>query len=56
MKLNAKKRPVERKAQVKEMRRSGNIPAVCYAPGKQGDCIEIDGPEFHSALRKIKPG
>jgi len=56
MKLSAKKRPTERKAEVKEIRRAGNIPAVCYSPQKKGESIEVDGTEFHAALRQIKPG
>lgn len=56
MKLSAKQRSAERKAEVKEIRRAGNIPAVCYSPSKQGESIEIDGAEFHAALRQIKPG
>ena len=57
MKLTVKKRTVDTKGSVKQMRRAGNIPAVLYAPGRsENQSIEVDGPEFAAALRKMKQG
>ncbi|NGX59985.1 MAG: 50S ribosomal protein L25 [Chlamydiae bacterium] len=56
MNLTAKKRAGETKGETKQIRRSGNIPAVFYAPGETGISIEIDGPEFAAAMRNIKQG
>ena len=56
MKLTAKNRAGETKGETKKMRREGNIPAIYYPPGQTGLSIEVDGVEFETALRHIKPG
>ncbi|MDN3506895.1 MAG: 50S ribosomal protein L25 [Simkaniaceae bacterium] len=56
MNLTAKKRAGETKGANNQIRRDGNIPAVIYAAGEPGASIEINGPEFHAALRSIKKG
>lgn len=40
----------------KQLRRAGSIPAVFYAPGDQGQSIEVNGQQFEAALRGVKPG
>ncbi len=56
MNLSAKKRAGETKGQTKQIRRDGNIPAILYSLGNQGQMIEVDGAQFAAALRKIKQG
>lgn len=56
MNLTAKKRAEGTKGATKQIRRDGNIPAVFYAPGEPGISIEINGPEFQTMLRTMKPG
>lgn len=56
MKLTVKKREGGSKAALHQMRRSGNIPAVFYAPGQSGQSIEVNGSEFEAALRSINKG
>ena len=55
MKLTAKGRAKSKKRDAKRIRRSGDIPAVVYAPGKPSEMLQIDGQEFAALLRKIKP-
>lgn len=55
MKLTAKVREKDKKRDSKRIRRSGDIPAILYAPGKPAEMIQIDGREFATLLRKIKP-
>lgn len=54
MKLTAHKRDVKRKSLIKEIRRNGDIPAVCYGVGQEAQSVFIQGSEFHGALRKIE--
>lgn len=56
MNLTAKKRAEETKGAIKQARRAGKIPAVCYAPGGEAQSIEVDEVAFSAALRKIKSG
>lgn len=56
MNLTAKKRVEMSKGATKKSRRDGNIPAVLYAGGAVGQSIEVDGPQFHAAMRSIKQG
>lgn len=55
MKLKAHKRDVKRKSLIKEIRRNGDLPAVCYGVGIDGQPVFIQGGEFHAALRQIEP-
>lgn len=56
MNLTAKKRAENRKSEIKQIRREGNIPGVFYAPGQPAQSIIVDGTEFKTALREIKQG
>lgn len=56
MKLKVYKRPLERKCEVKTIRREGNIPAVIYSQGRAGENIVVDGVEFRTLLRRLQPG
>lgn len=54
MKLTVKKRTGATRGEVKAIRRVGNLPAVIYGPGVEGEKIFIEGPEFQACLRQIK--
>lgn len=56
MELTAKKRAGETKGENNKIRRDGNIPAVFYGYGSPSLSIEINGPEFHAAIREMKQG
>lgn len=56
MKLNVKSRSLSTKAQIKEMRREGFIPAIIYHKEKEGETISVSKTEFQAALRSIKSG
>jgi large subunit ribosomal protein L25 len=56
MKLKTTTRSSEPKKQSKRIRREGNIPAIIYSEGKEGETIIIDGCDFSTALRHIKQG
>ena len=56
MNLSAKSRTEKSKGAINAIRRSGNIPAVFYAPGQGAESIEVDADGFASAMRNIKPG
>lgn len=56
MKLQVKKRTAAKKGEINAIRREGNIPAVVYIRGKDGESISVDGNDFSSMLRAIVPG
>ena len=56
MNLTAKKRAKDTKAQINQIRREGNIPAVFYAPQSPAVSIEVEGAQFEAALRHIPKG
>jgi large subunit ribosomal protein L25 len=56
MKLEVKTRGAAKKSEIKAIRRAGNIPAVLYVRGKEGETISIPGAEFTSLLRKVQSG
>lgn len=56
MKLQVKKRTAAKKGEINAIRREGNIPAVVYNRGKDGDAISVNGDEFSSHIREIVPG
>jgi large subunit ribosomal protein L25 len=56
MKLAVKERVSEKKKDLKEMRREGNIPAIIYSSKSQPEKLVVDGVEFSSILRDMKPG
>ncbi len=56
MKLAVKARVGEKKKDIKEVRRDGNIPAVIYSSKSQADKLIVDGAEFKTVLRQMKPG
>lgn len=55
MKLTAHKREDKRKSLVKEIRRNGDIPGVCYGLGYESQPIYVQGTELHGAIRKVEP-
>lgn len=55
MELKVKQRKVEKKSNVKQLRRDGFIPAVMYAKGTQAQSIELARADFEAALRQIQP-
>ena len=56
MKLTVTKREDKSKGATKAIRRAGNIPAVLYSKGEQGESVAVDGAEFARALRTIQKG
>jgi large subunit ribosomal protein L25 len=56
MELKIFKRSSLQKKVVKDLRRSKDIPAVLYAPGKENENIFIKGAEFSKNLAKIEKG
>lgn len=56
MKLAVKNRVGEKKKDIKEIRREGNIPAIIYSSKSQPEKLIVTGPEFNAILREMKPG
>lgn len=56
MKLAVKQRVSEKKKDIKEIRREGNIPAIIYSSKSQPEKLIINGAEFNTILREMKPG
>jgi large subunit ribosomal protein L25 len=56
MKLTVTQRTGAKKSETKEIRRQGNIPAILYSPGRPCESIIINGIEFSTILRQMKPG
>lgn len=56
MKLAVKTRLSEKKKDVKDIRREGNIPAIIYFSKGQPEKLTVDGLEFKAVLRGMKPG
>jgi large subunit ribosomal protein L25 len=56
MKLAVKPRLSEKKKDVKDIRREGNIPAIIYFSKGQPEKLIVDGTEFKTILRGMKPG
>ena len=56
MKLAVKQRVGEKKKDVKEIRREGNIPAIIYFSKGQPEKLIVSGAEFKTILREMKPG
>ncbi|MBS0605202.1 MAG: 50S ribosomal protein L25 [Verrucomicrobia bacterium] len=56
MKLAVKQRVGEKKKDIKEIRREGNVPAIIYSSKGQPEKLIVDGAEFKTILREMKPG
>ena len=56
MKLQVNNRKAEKKSEVKTIRREGNIPAIVYLRGKDGETLSVNGVEFNALLRKVPSG
>lgn len=56
MKLAVKSRVGEKKKDVKEIRREGNIPAIIYSSKSQPEKLIVTGSEFSAILREMKSG
>jgi large subunit ribosomal protein L25 len=56
MKLNMMKRLGEKKAEVKAIRREGNIPSILYSSTRPTELITINGTEFATCLRSVLQG
>jgi large subunit ribosomal protein L25 len=56
MKLAVKERVREKKKDLKQIRRDGNIPAIIYSSKGQTETLIVDGAEFGAILRDMKPG
>ncbi|MBX3718843.1 MAG: 50S ribosomal protein L25/general stress protein Ctc [Parachlamydiales bacterium] len=51
-----KSRDGEKKADIKQIRREGNIPAIIYSSSTKPEKLIIDGTEFAAILRGVLPG
>lgn len=56
MELTLSKRETTKKSDIKKIRREGNIPAIIYSQGKQGNNVVVEGPAMKKILKKIVPG
>ncbi len=56
MKLAVKERVGERKKDLKQIRRDGDIPAIIYSSKGQPQTLIVDGAEFSTILRDMKQG
>jgi large subunit ribosomal protein L25 len=56
MKLAVKKRVSEKKSEMNEIRRQGDIPAVIYSSKTQPEKLVVVGVDFRTALREMQPG
>lgn len=56
MKLAVKQRVGEKKKDIKEIRREGNIPAIIYSSKNQPEKLIVDGSDFKTILREMQPG
>src|SRR5690348_11485465 len=56
MKLTVKPRVGEKKSDIKQIRREGNIPAIVYSSKGQPKKIVVDGVEFSAVLRQMQLG
>ncbi len=56
MKLTVTPRSGEKKSDVKQIRREGNIPAIIYSSAGQTKKIVVNGEEFNAVLRGLQPG
>ncbi len=56
MKLAVKKRDSEKKKDIKDIRREGDIPAIIYFSKGQPEKLIVNGFEFKAVLRDMKPG
>lgn len=56
MKLTVKNREGAKKSEAKKIRRESNVPAILYAAGHANELIVVDGTEFATVIRGMKPG
>lgn len=56
MKLTVKNREGARKSEAKQIRRANNVPAILYSPGQTNELLVVDGVEFATVIRGMKPG
>lgn len=56
MKLNVNTRAGATKGEIKQIRREGNIPAIIYSPGRDGELLTVNGTEFTTAIRNMESG
>lgn len=56
MKLSVKLRTGDKKKDVKQLRRDGDIPAIIYSSKSQPEKVTIDGKEFSAVLRAMESG
>lgn len=56
MKLAVKERIGEKKKDLKQIRRDGDIPAIIYSSKKEPQTLIVDGAQFSTVLSDMKPG
>lgn len=56
MQLTVKTRDGQKKSDLKQIRRAGDIPAIIYASNRQPEKVVLEGSQFAAVLRAMKPG
>ncbi len=56
MELPVTSRAAGKKTETKKIRREGNIPAILYSHGKEGEALTVDGKAFQKALYRLPKG
>lgn len=56
MDLTIKKRTAKNKTETKRIRREGDIPAIIYSRGQEGEFVVVEGIPFKKILSNIKQG
>lgn len=56
MNIKIKNRKADKKSEATTIRLDGDIPAIIYSNGKEGEKITVDGGDFAAVLRGIKQG
>lgn len=56
MKLTVKSREGDKKGNIKQVRREGNIPAIIYSSSCKPEKLIVEGVEFAAILRGVLPG
>ncbi len=56
MKLTVKSREGDKKGDIKQIRREGNVPAIIYSSSSKPEKLIVEGVEFAAILRGVLPG
>jgi large subunit ribosomal protein L25 len=56
MQLKVKKRSINTKSAINQLRQNGSIPAVLYTKGKETVALSLESADLQKILRDLKPG